>query len=430
MAKKKSNAASSRTREQAHTQETPGQSVPAQPPAAPADNQNLPFRKGFFRDWFEVLMYGVSLLIFLNTYVFQNLTVPTESMENTILIGDHVTVNKMIYAKTQWDWERRIFPVRDVRRGDVVVFKFPGRAMMPGNDERFDYVKRCVAVPGDRVRIQGDQLYINGLPVEEPYPVFKWRVAMDDRDPQNTCYPYDWDSLKPGLLYGEQTGLHDYFQAPYLVYSTVRSMESYRQQSGDHFKAVFEPLKQAWAADLAAPMRSEEAIRQASGELFSGAGGDAWQNAARVDRARMVNLLGYQLSMDFQARLMHRFSGKLAEEGNAAYQAWLQNNRQYQVYRSFVESPLVTADQEEEVLIPEGYYLMLGDNRNNSADGRRWGLVPRTFILGRPHWIWWSYGEQEGTADLAGKDLIWNYARVVFRFFTHTHWERCFQRIR
>jgi signal peptidase I len=78
------------------------------------------------------------------------------------LLGDHVLVNRFLYAPTSFDWERRILPVRDIRRGDVVVFKHP-----PGPEQ--DFIKRVVGLPGETVALRDGTLLINGLSVDEPY---------------------------------------------------------------------------------------------------------------------------------------------------------------------------------------------------------------------------------------------------------------------
>jgi signal peptidase I len=81
-------------------------------------------------------------------------------------------------------------------------------------------------------------------------------------------------------------------------------------------------------------------------------------------------------------------------------------------------------------VIPEGFYLMMGDNRNFSLDSRGWGLVPREFIEGRAYFVWWSYGEDKDSHTLTGWPLIKSYLRVPFTFWTRTHWQESFSRIK
>ena len=81
-------------------------------------------------------------------------------------------------------------------------------------------------------------------------------------------------------------------------------------------------------------------------------------------------------------------------------------------------------------LFPLGFYLMMGDNRNNSYDGRKWGLLPRELVHARAYWVWWSYGEDPDSHQKQGWDLIMSYVRVPFQFFSRTHFEETFARIR
>jgi signal peptidase I len=125
-------------------------------------DERPPARKGMIRELVETVLICVVFVVFLRAFVFQQSEIPSASMETTILIGDHVIVNRFIYAPTSFDWERRLLPIRDIRRGDVVVFKHP-----PGPEQ--DFIKRVVALPGETVALRRGTLLVNGLPVNEPY---------------------------------------------------------------------------------------------------------------------------------------------------------------------------------------------------------------------------------------------------------------------
>ncbi len=111
--------------------------------------------KGTIRDNLEVACFAVLLIVFFKTFVGQQFTIPSASMRNTMMIGDHLLANKFIFATPQWDWEAKLFPMRKVDRGDIIVFRYPMNRDM-------DYVKRCVALPGDRVEVRSKHLYVNG----------------------------------------------------------------------------------------------------------------------------------------------------------------------------------------------------------------------------------------------------------------------------
>ena len=113
----------------------------------------------------------VVLLLFAITTLIQSFVIPTVSMEDTLLRGDHLLVDKLAYAPAGI-LSKYLLPYRQVRRGDIIVFRWPG-------DIRQNYVKRVIGIPGDRLRIVQKQLYLNGRPVQEPYvyhksPVFDW----------------------------------------------------------------------------------------------------------------------------------------------------------------------------------------------------------------------------------------------------------------
>jgi len=95
-----------------------------------------------------------------------------------------------------------------------------------------------------------------------------------------------------------------------------------------------------------------------------------------------------------------------------------------------LENMIARLDAAPSGVIPEGFYLMMGDNRNNSLDCRSWGLLPRELIEGRAYWVWWSYGEDLNTHELAGWRFLAVYARYPFTLWTRTHWSDCFKRIR
>lgn len=144
--------------------------------------------KGFLRDNMEVVCFAMLIIMFFKTFVGQQFTIPSASMRNTLMIGDHLLVNKFIFAVPQWSWESKIFPMHTPRRGDIVVFRYP-------LDRNIDYVKRCVALPGDSVAMRNKRLYINGNlatdasechvvsqidgPVPGPWPVDRYAGSVE-----------------------------------------------------------------------------------------------------------------------------------------------------------------------------------------------------------------------------------------------------------
>ncbi len=139
-------------------------------------------------DWsmsLQSLLATVVIAVFVITFIVQAFQIPSESMENTLLIGDYLLVDKFRYGgNSVWD---HIMPYRPVQRGDIIVFKYPVNPT-----EHF--VKRVIGVPGDHLRLINRQVYINGKPLREPYVRFTSQVHDSFRDD----FP-KLDVLEPGL---------------------------------------------------------------------------------------------------------------------------------------------------------------------------------------------------------------------------------------
>ena len=230
--------------------------------------------RGFIAEWTVTIV----LLLFATTTLVQAFVIPSASMEDTLLIGDHVLVDKLVYAP-YGPVSKHLLPYRDVKRGDIIVFRFPLNI-------KEDYVKRAIGVPGDRVRLANKQLILNGHPVNEPY-----------------------------------------------VYHGTDYIDSYR----DNFPS--EPN---------------------------------------------VNVVASAIDM-------------------------LQNHV-----------------QNGEVVVPDGCYFAMGDNRDSSLDSRYWGFVPRENIIGKPLIIYWSYDAP--TDELTDQSIgVRHLVDVVLHFPTKTRWDRTFR---
>jgi signal peptidase I len=123
-----------------------------------------PDRHSSLREWYESLLVAGIFVLFVRTFVVQTYQVPTGSMEKTILVGDHLLVNKFAYAP-RLPGLGKLLPYRDVHRGDIIVFRKPGDDLNPGNV----LVKRAVAGPGDTVQVRDKELFVDGKPADGPY---------------------------------------------------------------------------------------------------------------------------------------------------------------------------------------------------------------------------------------------------------------------
>ena len=141
----------------------------APPPARPSPGD---YRKSTIREYFESIVIAVILALFIRTFVVQAFKIPTGSMENNLLIGDHLLVNKFVFAPTETSLERTIFPIGTIHRADVVVFKYP-------EDPERDFIKRVIGLPGETVELREKRIYINGKPLDEPYAHYLQPAAED-----------------------------------------------------------------------------------------------------------------------------------------------------------------------------------------------------------------------------------------------------------
>ena len=122
----------------------------------------LEYRKSTAREYFESICVAVILALFVRTFVVQAFKIPTGSMENNLLIGDHLLVNKFAYAPTLTGVERAVLPIDTIRRGDILVFKYP-------EDPERDFIKRVIALPGETIELKQKRVYIDGTALDEPY---------------------------------------------------------------------------------------------------------------------------------------------------------------------------------------------------------------------------------------------------------------------
>ena len=130
----------------------------------------MPFKKSVVREYFETIVIAVVLALFMRTFVVQAFKIPTGSMEPNLLIGDHLLVNKFVFAPTLSSAERTLLPMTDIRRGDIVVFKYP-------EDPERDFIKRVIGLSGETIELKDRQIRVNGRAIQEPYAHYLPRPA-------------------------------------------------------------------------------------------------------------------------------------------------------------------------------------------------------------------------------------------------------------
>lgn len=123
------------------------------------------YRKSTPREYFESLVITVILALFGTTFIVQAFKIPTPSMEDNLLVGDHLLVNKFVFG-AQGSFVDAVLPLKSIKRGDVIVFKYP-------KDLSKHYVKRAIGLPGDHIKIVDKQVFVNGEPLDETYKIHK-----------------------------------------------------------------------------------------------------------------------------------------------------------------------------------------------------------------------------------------------------------------
>jgi len=120
-------------------------------------------KKPWYREYGEALLFALILALLIRTFLFQAFKIPSGSMEDTLLIGDHLLVNKFIYGTQLPFMDGRFLTLRHPERGDIIVFEFPQDADK-SYFQRRDFIKRVVGMPGDRIEVSNKQVMVNGEP--------------------------------------------------------------------------------------------------------------------------------------------------------------------------------------------------------------------------------------------------------------------------
>lgn len=211
--------------------------------------------KGFLRDNLEVFCFSILMILFFKTFIGQQFTIPSASMRNTLMIGDHLLVNKFIFAVPQWSWERNLMPMRMPNRGDIVVFRYP-------LDRDTDYVKRCVAIPGDTIEIKNKRLFINNNlitgsweyhninhidgPISGPWPMTRNAGMLDiNASPFASMWPFVNNDYTKNVIHPHHIltgGFRDNMGPITVPYGCIFAMGDNRDNSADSRYWGFVPI--------------------------------------------------------------------------------------------------------------------------------------------------------------------------------------------
>lgn len=360
-------------------------------------------------EWVEAILFAVVVASIVHILVFQMYVIPSPSMEKSLLVGDYLYVSKLTYgpkmpntplslplvhntmpfsksgAKSYFEAIRRPYKrlagLKPVKRGDVVVFNFPagdtvmlenqdvtyydyvrdyGRAVLEERftiisrpvDKRLNFVKRCVAIPGDTVRIVASQLYVNGLPSKEiPGMQLVYRIG--------TSAPFSFSVLdgmgiaRRDIQYYQQTG-------EYTIPLTAANLEKMRTMSN---VTDIEPIEYG-------------------GEAFPNTGTSGWTGS---DFGPLwIPARGATVALTLDNLPLYERIIDVYEDNDLEVRADV-------IY--------INGAPATEYTFAMDYYWMMGDNRQNSADSRYWGFVPEDHIVGKASFVWLSLDAEKGWFD-------------------------------
>lgn len=360
-----------------------------------------PLYKTKTREWAEAVLFAVAAATLIRWTVMEAFTIPTPSMEKSLLVGDFLFVSKFHYGTRTpatplqlplthqkiWltelpsylDWiqlpQYRLPGFAEIKQNDVVVFNVPGIAENNfGNpdkstwhdyptDLKTNYIKRCVGLPGDTLKIENRQVYINGTPVENP-------------DGMQHAYLIYADNMlsrrildKFNITDGQSVNNDPPTRLAYLTREQVQQLERQKfirkveKASNNPFRG-YRPYRKGEVAPDIFP---------ADPELFPWNGD--WYGPLRIPEKGMT------IALDRAALATY---GEVITKYDHTKNARIENGKLY-----------IDGQEQHEYTFHQDYYFMMGDNRHNSLDSRYWGFVPADHVVGKGFFIWLSLDQNE-----------------------------------
>jgi signal peptidase I len=342
-----------------------------------------PKKKSALREWFDSVLFAVVAATLIRWLLFEAFTIPTPSMENSLLVGDFLFVSKLHYGtrtpKTpvqvplthQTVWGTNIPSYTDavqlpsfrlpgfseVKRGDVVVFNYPPELQFPV-DLKTNYIKRCVGLPGDKIEVRDLQVFANGEAMPNPPRMEdEYFVATTTAVNEEKIFKDNGISEYNSWLetYNDTIAAND--QRGYLVFTTseiVNKLKTY-----DFVKSV---------TMVKSPKEISEPNLFPNSQLFK------WNR----DNYGPVTIPAKGMKV------------ALTPENIALYGTVIQHYEGNQDVELSENEVKVAGTVITDYTFNQDYYFMMGDNRHNSADSRYWGFVPMDHIVGKAVFVWMS----------------------------------------
>jgi signal peptidase I len=361
-------------------------------------------KKSGRQEWTEAIGFAVIAATLIRWLIMEAYTIPTPSMENSLLVGDFLFVSKFHYGTRTtttplqvplthqkiWftnipsyvEWiklpQYRLPGLTHVKRGDVVVFNVPPRGLNEDVDYPVDlktnYIKRCVAVPGDTLFIQDKQVYTNGEPLPNP-PEMQYSYVVTSDSPIN-----DRNLRMLGLGPEDtQGGGQQNGKFYYLMFLTKERAEALKKLS--YIKSVVIENRNEVEGQI--PYSRYYDVPSTNEKRYSHWGTDNFGPLWIPKKGVTIPINDSTLT----------FYGPTIKMYDHNKDVKIENGRLY------IEGKEVT-----EYTFKQDYYFMMGDNRHNSLDSRFWGFVPEDHIVGKAFFIWLSI---DRNADFFHK-IRWN----------------------
>jgi signal peptidase I len=340
-------------------------------------------RKSPVREWFDSILFAVVAATLIRWLFFEAFTIPTPSMENSLLVGDFLFVSKLHYGtrtpktplqvplthQTIWGTnipsytdaiqlpQYRLPGFSDVKRGDVVVFNYPPELQHPV-DLKTNYIKRCMGLPGDKLEVRDLQVFANGTAVENPVrmeneyfvatttAVNEEKVFKENGVSEYNAYSESFNDTIPS---NDQMG--------YLVFTTVEIAA--KLKTYDFVKNI-------------TLVKSSKDISEPS--LYPNSSLFKWNR----DNYGPVTVPAKGMTV------------QLTPENVAMYGPVIKNYEENEDVVLDEKSVKVAGKAITSYTFKQDYYFMMGDNRHNSADSRYWGFVPMDHIVGKAVFVWMS----------------------------------------
>lgn len=366
-----------------------------------------PYKKGSAREWAESLIFAVFAAAFIRMFLIEAYTIPTSSMEDSLMVGDYLFVSKVHYGmRTPMTVLQlpllhnrvpllntesyisspslpyfRLPAINKVKRNDPVVFNWPvgdsvfilpsrtfdvGQAKRSGNYQRFQkqyelvsrpmdktdfYIKRCVAIGGDTLEIKNRDLYINGEPAKKPEEVAYTYIVRLNGEFVNTRKFSDWKISDEDIQHMDQN-----------VMQVVLTQQQKDRLESLLPKAEFTPI------DMSNYPFEEDHFFPHEPAICKGWDYDNYGPIYIPKKGATISLTTENLP--FYHRVIQVYENKdIRVEGNQIY---------------------INDQLTDTYTFQWNYYWMMGDNRHNSEDSRIWGFVPETHIVGKPLFIFFS----------------------------------------